>query len=164
MQRLQQKINANTAEIEGEEAPKGGLQRKINADTAEIKGEEATKGGLQQKINADTAEIKGEEAPKGGLQRKVNADELKNDQKIVCSTGECVYAFGVNIILHIITSSHHAHSIASYIILHQWHKKGVQYGSSERYTMLTHIIELQRSFRRSAKAQNRFSRNTASSL
>jgi hypothetical protein len=30
--------------------------------------------------------------------------------------------------------------------------------------MLTYNIELQRSFRRSAKAQNRFSRNTASSL
>jgi hypothetical protein len=65
------------------------LQRKINADTAEIEGEEAPKGGLQRKINADTAEIKGEEAPKGGLQQKVSADEPKNDQKIVCSTGEC---------------------------------------------------------------------------
>jgi hypothetical protein len=49
-----------------------------NVDTAEIKGEEAPKGGLQRKINADTAEIKGEEAPKGGLQRKVNADTPKN--------------------------------------------------------------------------------------
>jgi hypothetical protein len=47
------------------------LQRKINVDTAEIKGEEAPKGGLQRKINADTAKIKGEEAPKGGLQRKI---------------------------------------------------------------------------------------------
>ena len=45
---------------------------------------------LQQKINDDTAEVKGEEAPKGGLQRKVNADLPKNDQKIVCSTEECV--------------------------------------------------------------------------
>jgi hypothetical protein len=54
------------------------IQRKINADTAEIKGEEAPKGGLQQKINADTAEIKGEEAPKGGLQRKVSAAIPKN--------------------------------------------------------------------------------------
>jgi hypothetical protein len=54
------------------------LQRKINADTAEIEGKEAPKGGLQRKINADTAEIKGEEAPKGGLQRKVNADTPKN--------------------------------------------------------------------------------------
>jgi hypothetical protein len=54
------------------------LQRKINADTAEIKGEEAPKGGLQWKINADTTEIKGEEAPKGGLQWKVNADTPKN--------------------------------------------------------------------------------------
>jgi hypothetical protein len=54
------------------------LQRKINADTVEIKGEEAPKGGLQRKINADTAEIKGEEAPKGGLQRKVNTDTPKN--------------------------------------------------------------------------------------
>jgi hypothetical protein len=50
------------------------LQRKINADSAEVKGEEAPKGGLQRKINADTAEIEGEEAPKGGLQRKINAD------------------------------------------------------------------------------------------
>jgi hypothetical protein len=66
------------------------LQRKINAYTAEIEGEEALKGGLQRKINADTAEIEGEEAPKGGLQRKVNADLPKNDQKIVCSTEECV--------------------------------------------------------------------------
>jgi hypothetical protein len=104
------------------------LQRKINADTAEIKGEEAPKGGLQRKINADTAEIKGEEAPKGGLQRKVNADTPKNGKKIVCSTGECVWAFGANIILHDITSLHHGHSITSYIISHQWHKKGMQYG------------------------------------
>ena len=58
------------------------LQRKINADTAEVKGKEAPKGGLQRKVNADTAEVKGEEAPKGGLQRKVSADEPKNDQKI----------------------------------------------------------------------------------
>jgi hypothetical protein len=108
------------------------LQRKINADTAEIKGEEAPKGGLQRKINADTAEIKGEEAPNGGLQRKVNADTPKNGKKIVCSTGECVWAFSANIILHDIKSLHHVHSIASYIILHQWHKKGMQYGPSER--------------------------------
>jgi hypothetical protein len=90
------------------------LQRKINADTAEIKGEEAPKGGLQRKINADTAEIKGEEAPKGGLQRKVNADIPKNKRQ-----KDCVWAFGANIILHVITSLHHVHSIASYIILHQ---------------------------------------------
>ena len=102
------------------------LQRKINVDTAEIKGEEAPKRGLQRKINADTAEIKGEEAPKGGLQRKFNADTPKNGKKIVCSTGEYVWAFGTNIILHSITSSHHLHSITSYIILHQWHKKGIQ--------------------------------------
>jgi hypothetical protein len=50
------------------------LQRKVNADSAEIKGEEAPKGGLQRKVNADSAEVKGEEAPKGGLQRKVSAD------------------------------------------------------------------------------------------
>ena len=79
------------------------LQQKINADTAKIEGEEAPKGGLQRKINADTAEIKGEEAPKGGLQRKVNADTPKNGKKIVCSIGECVWAFGANIILHDIT-------------------------------------------------------------
>jgi hypothetical protein len=46
MQSLQRKVNADTAEIEGEEAPKGGLQRKVNANTAEIEGEEAPKGGL----------------------------------------------------------------------------------------------------------------------
>jgi hypothetical protein len=40
----------------------------MNADSAEVKGEEAPKGGLQLKINADSAEVKGEEAPKGGLQ------------------------------------------------------------------------------------------------
>jgi hypothetical protein len=57
MQSLQRKINADTAEIEGKEAPKGGLQRKINADTAEIEGEEAPKGGLQRKINADLRQI-----------------------------------------------------------------------------------------------------------
>jgi hypothetical protein len=50
------------------------LQRKINVDTTEVEGEEAPKGGLQRKINADTAEIEGEEAPKGGLQRKVSAN------------------------------------------------------------------------------------------
>jgi hypothetical protein len=43
------------------------LQRKVNADTTEIEGEEAPKGGLQQKVNADIAEIEGEEAPKRGL-------------------------------------------------------------------------------------------------
>jgi hypothetical protein len=60
--------------------PKGmqSLQRKINADSTEVKGEEAPKGGLQRKINADSTEVKGEEAPKGGLQRKVNADTPKN--------------------------------------------------------------------------------------
>ena len=36
MQSLQQKINADTAEIEGEEAPKGGLQRKVNADIISV--------------------------------------------------------------------------------------------------------------------------------
>jgi hypothetical protein len=143
------------------------LQRKINADTAEVKGEEAPKGGLQRKINADTAEVKGEEAPKGGLQRKVSADEPKNDQKI--DWGMCVdlrlkYHFAYHYIMH------HVHSIASYIIWHQyiiwrqWHKKGVQYGSTERYTMLAYITELRRSVRRCVKAQNRFSRNTAPSL
>ena len=46
MQSLQQKINADSAEVKGEEAPKGGLQRQVNADTAEIEGKEAPKGGL----------------------------------------------------------------------------------------------------------------------
>jgi hypothetical protein len=60
--------------------PKGmqSLQRKINADSSEIEGKEAPKGGLQQKINVDSAEIEGEEAPKGGLQRKVSVDTPKN--------------------------------------------------------------------------------------
>jgi hypothetical protein len=63
------------------------LQQKINADTAEIKGEEAPKGGFQRKINVDTAEIKGEEAPKGGLQRKVNADTPKNAKRLCAPLG-----------------------------------------------------------------------------
>jgi hypothetical protein len=54
------------------------IQRKINADSAEVKGEEAPKGGLQRKINADSAEVKGEEAPKGGLQRKINAHSARS--------------------------------------------------------------------------------------
>jgi hypothetical protein len=37
MQSLQRKVNANTAEIKGEEAPKGGLQRKVSADTPKNK-------------------------------------------------------------------------------------------------------------------------------
>ena len=37
MQSLQQKINDDSAEIEGEEAPKGGLQRKVSADTPKNK-------------------------------------------------------------------------------------------------------------------------------
>jgi hypothetical protein len=37
MQSLQRKINADTAEIKGKEAPKGGLQRKVNADTPKKK-------------------------------------------------------------------------------------------------------------------------------
>jgi hypothetical protein len=103
------------------------LQRKINADTAEIKGEEAPKGGLQRKINADTVEIKGEEAPKGGLQRKVNADTPKNKrQRDSVLPWEHMCIFGTNIILHIIASSHHSHNMTSYITLHQWHKKGIQ--------------------------------------
>jgi hypothetical protein len=58
MQSLQRKINADSAEVKGEEAPKGGLQRKINADSAEVKGEEARKGGLQRKVSADTPKDK----------------------------------------------------------------------------------------------------------
>jgi hypothetical protein len=40
--------------------PKGmqSLQRKINADSAEVKGEEAPKGGLQRKVSADTPKNK----------------------------------------------------------------------------------------------------------
>jgi hypothetical protein len=37
---------------------RGGLQQKINADTVEVKGEEAPKGGLQRKVNADTPKNK----------------------------------------------------------------------------------------------------------
>jgi hypothetical protein len=37
MQSLQRKINVDSAEIEGEEAPKGGLQRKVSADTPKSK-------------------------------------------------------------------------------------------------------------------------------
>jgi hypothetical protein len=39
MQSLQRKVNADSAEVKGEEAPKGGLQRKVNADSAEVKGD-----------------------------------------------------------------------------------------------------------------------------
>jgi hypothetical protein len=39
MQSLQRKVNADSAEIKGEEAPKGGLQRKVSADTPKISGE-----------------------------------------------------------------------------------------------------------------------------
>jgi hypothetical protein len=37
MQSLQRKINADAAEVKGEEAPKGGLQRKVSADTPKSK-------------------------------------------------------------------------------------------------------------------------------
>jgi hypothetical protein len=33
MQSLQRKVNADSAEVKGEEAPKGGLQRKVNVDS-----------------------------------------------------------------------------------------------------------------------------------
>ena len=46
MQSLQRKINADTVEIKGEEAPKGGLQRKVNADTPKNKR-------WSQKINGE---------------------------------------------------------------------------------------------------------------
>jgi hypothetical protein len=39
MQSLQRKVNADSAEIKGEEAPKGALQRKVSADTPKISGE-----------------------------------------------------------------------------------------------------------------------------
>ena len=64
----------------------------------------------------------------------------------------CVYVFGTNIILHSITSSHHSHNITSYIILHQWHKKGIQCWSSENASKKWNC----------AKAQNKFWRNTTS--
>jgi hypothetical protein len=34
------------------------LQRKVNDESAEVKGEEAPKGGLQQKVSADTPKNK----------------------------------------------------------------------------------------------------------
>ena len=37
MQSLQRKINADSAKVKGEEAPKGGLQRKVSADTLKSK-------------------------------------------------------------------------------------------------------------------------------
>jgi hypothetical protein len=37
MQSLQRKVNADSAEIKGEEAPEGGLQRKVSADTPKNK-------------------------------------------------------------------------------------------------------------------------------
>jgi hypothetical protein len=37
MQSLQRKINADSAEVKGEEAPKLGLQRKVSADTPKSK-------------------------------------------------------------------------------------------------------------------------------
>jgi hypothetical protein len=79
MQSLQRKVNANTAEIEGEEAPKGGLQRKVNADTAEIEGEEAPKGGLQRKVSADTPKNK-------RWSRKINSKVI-----VYSTVGMCVY-------------------------------------------------------------------------
>jgi hypothetical protein len=49
----------------------------------------------------------------------------------VCSTvGLCVYLRHKHH-SHTITSSHHSHNMTSYIILHQWHKKGIQCWSSE---------------------------------
>jgi hypothetical protein len=77
--RVQRKKEKET-ERSSKVVPKGmqSLQRKVNVDSAEVKGEEAPKGGLQRKVNADSAEVKGEEAPKGSLQRKVSADTPKN--------------------------------------------------------------------------------------
>ena len=79
MQKQKEKETRRSSKV----VPKGmqSLQRKINADSAEVKGEEAPKGGLQEKINADSAEVKGEEAPKGGLQRKVSADTPKDKRR-----------------------------------------------------------------------------------
>ena len=69
---------------------------------------------------------------------------------------ECVCIFGTNIILHkynIITSLHHSHNITSYIILHQWHKRGIQCLPSENASKKWDC----------AKAQKKSWRNTASS-
>ena len=87
------------------------------------------------------------------LQEKVSADTPKNkrwsrkisDKEIVYSTmGVWVCVFGINII---------SHNIPSYIILHQWHKKGIQCWPSENASKKWNC----------AKAQNKFWRNTASS-
>jgi hypothetical protein len=59
-------VNVNAKEKEkktrrsSKVVPKGmqSLQRKVNADSAEIKGKEAPKGCLQRKVNADSAESK----------------------------------------------------------------------------------------------------------
>jgi hypothetical protein len=92
MQSLQRKINVDTAEIKGEEAPKGGLQLKINADTTEIKGEEAPKGGLQRKINADTAEIKAKKLLREAYSEKSTLIPPKNKRQKDCVLhwGMCV--------------------------------------------------------------------------
>ena len=59
-------VNVNAKEKEkktgrsSKVVPKGmqSLQRKINADSAKVKGEEAPKGGLQRKVNTDTPKSK----------------------------------------------------------------------------------------------------------
>jgi hypothetical protein len=85
------------------------LQRKINADSAEVKGEEAPKGGLQEKINADSAEVKGEEAPKGGLQRKVSADTPKDKRRSQKISGKQTMFMASNMYLdiHLHDTLHH---------------------------------------------------------
>ena len=49
MQSLQRKVNADSAKIKGEEAPKGGLQRKINTDSTESKRRRSSQGRLTAK-------------------------------------------------------------------------------------------------------------------
>jgi hypothetical protein len=46
MQSLQRKVNADSTEVKGEEAPKGGLQRKVNADSTEVKGLSHSQGNM----------------------------------------------------------------------------------------------------------------------
>jgi hypothetical protein len=49
MQSLQRKVNADSAEVKGEEAPKGGLQRKVNVDSAEVKAKKLLREAYSEK-------------------------------------------------------------------------------------------------------------------
>ena len=77
----------------------------------------------------------------------------KRQKECVLHWGMCV---GLRCKYHFCMSLHHyiiSHNITSYIILHQWHKKGIQCWSSENASKKWNC----------AKAQNKFWRNTTSS-